>query len=362
MGIVIVCLIEAEMIEDATIAWPLIVRAVLERLEKKRGKKFEARCFNVSCLRLCSECENCQGSSRNVPAFHAKPSTEFRQHSPCGYDALHAKPFDQRKLSLIAFRRDRVTAMRDTKSLMEVAIEAKGIAPKDVPIRQLVELLEAAVSALDAVARENGIEPPAMRLVGVRHGSAAYELYADTDDARVVVRELYNATKKRGVGSGPSVRKALARLHSASKVGQIRITSHLGMQEGKKPPRPIYVEPPMITDDVHSEKGAEHYGRVVGLSVKNEQTFVRLRIDDGGTEEYRAQAELEGRVASFFNKTVRVYVVHTLYGDEVGDGVIEAIDEWTNEEFLNVMHSLRDDLTRQGVTVDVDAWLRELDA
>lgn len=252
--------------------------------------------------------------------------------------------------------------MRDTKSLMEVAIDAKGISPKDVPVRQLVELLEAAVSALDAVAREHGIEPPAMRLVGVREGSAAYELYADSEDARVVVRELYNATKKRGANSGPGVRKALARLHAASKVGQVRITSRLGTQDGKKAPRPVYVEPPIPTDEVHSEMAAEYYGRVVGLFVKNEQTVVRLRMDDGGTEEYQTRRELEGRVASFFNKSARVHVVHTLHGDQVGDGVIEAIDEWTNEEFLDVMHSVRDDLTQQGVTVDVEAWLRELDA
>lgn len=55
--------------------------------------------------------------------------------------------------------------MRNAKPLMELAIEAPGISPKDVPIRHLVELLEAASAALYAVARESGVEPPVMRLV-----------------------------------------------------------------------------------------------------------------------------------------------------------------------------------------------------
>jgi len=245
---------------------------------------------------------------------------------------------------------------------MEIAIEAQGISPKDVPVRQLVELLEAAVSVLDALARERGIEAPAMRLVGVHEGSAAYELYADTPNAERVVQEFFNATKKRGAGSGPSVRRALARLHLATKVGQIRITSHLETREGTVPSPPIYIEPPIVIDELQSEMAAEYYGRVVGLAVKNEQAFVRLRMDDGGTQEYRVRPGLEGRLSPFFNKTVRVYVVHTLYGDDVADGVIESIEEWTNEAFLDVMHEVRDDLSRQGVAIDVETWLRELDA
>jgi hypothetical protein len=251
--------------------------------------------------------------------------------------------------------------MRDVKPLMEVAIEANGISPKDVPVRQLIELLEAAISAVDAVARENGLEPPAMRLVGVRQGSAAYELYSDAANAPKVVRGLYNATKERGAHSGPVVRKALARLHHATKVGQIRITSRVAAQ-GKRPPRPVYVAPPIESEELNSEMAAEYYGRVVGLYVKNEQTFVRFRLDDGGTEEFLTRTDLESRAASLFNRTARVYVVHTLCGDEATDGVIEAIDEWSGEDFLTVMHSLREDLARKGVSVDVEAWLQELDS
>lgn len=252
--------------------------------------------------------------------------------------------------------------MRDTNSLLEVAIEAKGISPRDVPVRQLVELLEAAVSALDAVARQQGLKPPVMRLVGVREGSAAYEFTSDSDDASDVVHQFYEVTKKRGVGCGPEVRKALTRLHSAARVGRIRITSHLGNEASQQLEQPIYVEPPVHLEELHSEMAAEYYGRVVALSVKNEKTFIRMHMDDGGTREYEVVNGLEQRSASFFNKTVRIHVVHTLYGDAMIDGRVEAIEAWANETFLDVMRSVRENLTEQGVTVDVEAWLRELDA
>src|SRR5690606_27072372 len=57
--------------------------------------------------------------------------------------------------------------MSEPKPLLEVAIEGDGLSPSDVPVRQLVELLEATVSAIDAVAAERGLDPPELRLVSV---------------------------------------------------------------------------------------------------------------------------------------------------------------------------------------------------
>ena len=248
--------------------------------------------------------------------------------------------------------------MRDVKPLVEVAIDGEGVSPKDVPVRQLIELLEATASAVEAVAREHGTEPPALRLIGVREGSAAYELYSDAPNAEAVVRDFYQAAKERGANSGPSVCKALSRLHSAGKGDQIRITTRT--PDGKKRARPVYVSTPVESQAAQSEMAAEYYGRIVGLSVRNEQTFVRLRLDDGGTEEFRAKDEVEARAGLFFNKLVRVYVVHTLHGTEVNDGIIEMMSEWADENLLDVMRSIRNDLTKKGVAVDVEAWLQEL--
>lgn len=244
---------------------------------------------------------------------------------------------------------------------MELAIEAPGISPKDIPIRHLVELLEATSAALDAVARESGVEPPVMRLVGLHEGSAAYDLYSDAENAANVVQKFHEAIKDCGATSGASVRKALARLHAVGKDARVRVTSKVPVR-GKKHSAVLYVQQLAETDELQSEMAAEYYGRVVGLQVRNGQTYVRLRYDDGGTEEFRAGPDVERKVAQFFNCTVRMYVLHMLHGSEWTESYIESIEEWSGEDFLAVMQSLRSDLSKKGISVDVEAWLQELDA
>ncbi len=200
-----------------------------------------------------------------------------------------------------------------------------------------------------------------MRLVGLHEGSAAYDLYSDAENAAIVVQKLHVAIRDCGATSGAPVRKALARLHSVGKDARVRVTSKVPVR-GKKQATVLYVQQLAEADELQSEMAAEYYGRIVGLQARNGQIYVRLRFDDGGTEEFRAGQEVERKVVSLFNCTVRMYVLHLLHGSEWTESYIESIEEWSGEDFLSVMQSIRSDLSKKGVSVDVEAWLQELDA
>ena len=55
----------------------------------------------------------------------------------------------------------------------EIAIEGEGLTPSELPVRTLIELLEAATKIVEEVAAERGLRLPPPRLVEVRVGSAA---------------------------------------------------------------------------------------------------------------------------------------------------------------------------------------------
>src|SRR5262249_54246503 len=74
---------------------------------------------------------------------------------------------------------------------LEVAIEGAGLSPADVSVRDLAVLLQATASAIEAIAEEQGVEPPTVRLVAVRSGSAAYDLAIPSPDAPAIIRDFY---------------------------------------------------------------------------------------------------------------------------------------------------------------------------
>lgn len=250
--------------------------------------------------------------------------------------------------------------MNKVKPLLEVAIEGEGLSPADVPVRQLVELLEATVSAVEAVARENGMDPPELRLIDVRSGSAAYDMYSDSPTAEAVVKEFYAVARDRGKESGPGVRKALSRLHSAGKHGSVRLA--LKSTSGKRPPKPIRLAPPIQHADYTLEAEDELYGRIVGLYVKNDTTHVRIKIDDGKTEEFLVEGQNDDAVAHLFNKTVRAVVTYDITGTDVVGGTMDMVSPWEEEDLISVLQSARNELAAEGHTIDAEEWLRELDA
>src|SRR5437870_668593 len=66
---------------------------------------------------------------------------------------------------------------------LTIAIAGEGITPKDVPLRQLAELLEATAAAFEAIAAEKHLDAPNISLLRVKKGSAAYALHCEDSHA-----------------------------------------------------------------------------------------------------------------------------------------------------------------------------------
>src|SRR5687767_3200452 len=94
-----------------------------------------------------------------------------------------------------------------------IAIAGEGITPKDVPLRQLAELLEATAATFEAIAAEKKIEPPKLSLSQVKMGSAAYDVVSEDRYAGRAVSSFVTTVRRRGKGASPRTRNSLSRLH-----------------------------------------------------------------------------------------------------------------------------------------------------
>jgi len=243
---------------------------------------------------------------------------------------------------------------------LEVAIEGDGLSPRDVNVRHLAELLQATAAAVDAVALEEGVDPPELRLVEIRTGSAAYDLLSQHPDAPRVFRGFYNAAKTRGKKNGAPVRHALARMHHSSRIGSIRIVP----RDAKGAPRakPVHLAPPLEEVAATFEAATEVHGRVTGVILgRGEKTVVRLRIDGGGTDDFVADASVAESAARLFGRNVTATVTYEIGADSEVAGHIECVTEWDGADLFDALRDARDELADSGVEIDVGAWLDELD-
>lgn len=249
--------------------------------------------------------------------------------------------------------------MNEDKPLVEVAIAGEGLSPADVPIGQVVELLQATVAAVESIAKDEGLEPPELRLVSVHRGSAGYGLASSSPGAEMVVRRFHAVAKERGAKSGPGVRRALNRLHDAGRqLGSVRIAPKV-----TRAPKPILVAPPVQKASIMVERSTELHGRVLGLSVKNSDTFVRIKVEDSRLEEFIVDdAVVEAKATSLFKKHVVVQATYEVLGEEIIRAHLDGIDAWGNENLLEVLRNARAEFASGDEPVDVKAWLAELDA
>lgn len=245
---------------------------------------------------------------------------------------------------------------------LEVAIAGTNLSPADIPVRHLIELLEAAVSALDAIAQERGakMEPP--RLLEVRGGSAAYELRLPEPSSGPIVEELLGHVESRSVHSSPAIRRAIARLHRAGKQGSVRLRL---VNSSGEPSKPLFVAPPVQMAYAPFETTSEVYARVVAVSAsKGDKVSVRLRLDDGGTVEFDANRDVASIAGRLFLKSVRAEVAYEVTADgEQGSELIniEPFEVVPDDEFLGAFDRISAALVSSGHTMRASDWLKELD-
>jgi len=198
-------------------------------------------------------------------------------------------------------------------------------------------------------------------LVAVRNGSAAYDLRIRDLSAQAVVTEIEQHIKTRGRGSSPTVQHALERLHSAGrKVGSVRFIAYTS--DGKKSDRILRVAPPIAAVPAPYESCSEIYGRVVAVSAGANRMIVKLRLDDGGSHEFRADAELAKQAARLFLRTIRAEVDYEVnFGEESG-GTLTALERWDHaddSDLVSEFDAARESLLEQGVQLRASDWLRD---
>ena len=246
------------------------------------------------------------------------------------------------------------------KPLLTVKIVGEGISPGAVLLRHLASVLEAAASALEASAKEAGVDVPAVSLTKIRTGSAAYDLNSSSPAAETAVRILCQAVRTRGSGHSPDVRQALQRIFDAGRVGTVTLEPRKGILRGGKP---LIVSAPLEpTTETSFEIGSEVYGRIVGILARSEDTAIRLRLADGGTKEFLAADGVEAAAIRLFNRNVRARVVYEVEVGGKRPTVVEQLVAWESDDLLDVLRDLRDELAADGETIDARAWLEELDA
>ena len=227
---------------------------------------------------------------------------------------------------------------------LEVAVAGDGVSPESVPVRETIAVLEAAVALVEAVAREQNVSTPELSLIEVRNHSAGYALCNPNKTGRQVIRRTLDACKKRGEGWGPEVRRSIRRLYAAAKTGHVRISARLN-----KKPTVVNLAAPIGDAASHVEVCDDIYGHIVGVQLVRGEYRVTIRYSDGGSGTFNANADLALLAAPLFDKNVRARVTF-LRGGLDQEGQIEAITQFDEKDFLDVVRTARRRLEERGVS------------
>lgn len=244
---------------------------------------------------------------------------------------------------------------------LRIAIEGDGLGPSDVGIKQLAEFLDATAATLDAIAAEHNLPSPRPSLVAVRKGSAAYELTSDAPTWDPVVIDFYEAAKARGEGRPRAVRRGLERLFGvSSKLGAVRIAP-AGTTDGIRR-RPIHLAVPLGEVASSTSFGTTIHGRIVGVHESDRSFSVRIALAEGGRQDFETTEEVARSAARRFGEKVRATATGRWDGESVSGYAITDIEPWDDVDFLQALAEIRDELAHDGVEIDPDEWIAELDA
>jgi hypothetical protein len=224
----------------------------------------------------------------------------------------------------------------------------------------LAELLQAAAGVVEAVSKDRGTPLPLPTLVAVRAGSAAYDFRIRDESARPVVAEIEHQIRSRAKDATPSVRHAFQRLHTAGgQTGAIRFTAYT--QAGQKKKQHLYVAPPLEVVPTPFDVVAEIHGEVVGVIAGNKVT-VRLRLDDGKLQDFRADFDAARMAARLFLQCIRAQIQYE-YRDGIETlGEIIGIEKWdiaSDHDLVAEFDRARDELLSEGVELRASDWLGE---
>lgn len=234
-----------------------------------------------------------------------------------------------------------------------VAVSGSGLHPRDLPARELIEMLQATLSTLEAIASEKGLKIPkeGFRVTELTTGSVAARVACPDPGAIPVVASFVEAARTRGKNNGPKVRNSLHRLQQASKIGGIRLVY--------SNTEPVDVAAPLQESLPGWEETEEVYGEIVGLHKVRGQVRLTLRHEGGGTTDFIAQDDAARVAVRLFGKQVRGVATFSANDDEDAKGLeILRLESWggdvTGVEFFD---EIRRELAAQDVVIDPVDWL-----
>jgi hypothetical protein len=245
------------------------------------------------------------------------------------------------------------------KTTIAIAVYGDGVKPKDVPVRQLVELLEATAATFDALASDKQVEPPRLSLAKITDGSARYHLVSEDSQAGRIAEAFWSAVKQRGKGASSKVRHQLGRLHrAASRAGAgLRVDPMSGQRASK----PIYLAAPVEEERPQLEESTVVFARVVGVNIDyRDQASVTLRYDDSGSGEFGAEADILARAAEMIGQLVEADVTFARDEETKLALNIEAIRRRkTQSSFMAAIEEARRAMSAKGIVYDSTRILAE---
>ncbi len=242
---------------------------------------------------------------------------------------------------------------------LALAVEGEGLGPKDIPLRHLTELLEAAAATFEALAAEKQIDPPRLSLARITSGSARYEFVSADRQAARVVGAFWTAVKHRGKGTSQRTRHQLGRLYRAAmRTGGALRVEHI---DSKRAAKPIYLAAPIEEDRARIEEATVVFARVVGINIdSHEDASVTLRYDDGGSGEFGADLDVLRKAAELIGQPVEANVTFAK-GEETRLALsIERIRRRkAQSSFMAAIEEARQSLTAKGIVYDSTQILAE---
>ncbi|HWO24934.1 MAG TPA: hypothetical protein VNO30_39605 [Kofleriaceae bacterium] len=241
---------------------------------------------------------------------------------------------------------------------LTIAIEGEGLAPKDIRVRDLIELLEATASTFDALAAEKQLDKPSLSLAKITNGSARLELVSEDRAAPRLVDAFWSVVKSRGKGATPRTRRALGRLHrAAARTGGAAL--RIDPVNDKRGAKPLYLTAPVEEEQAKIEEATLVFARVVGVNIDvQEQGSITLRYDDGGSGEFGADLEILMRAAALIGHPVEANVTFAK-GEEVRHPLnIEGIKKRKPQSSLvAAFEEARREMTAKGIVYDSTALI-----
>jgi hypothetical protein len=254
----------------------------------------------------------------------------------------------------------------DKRPMIQFAVEGAGVSPENVPLDQLVGVLSAANDLWAEIAIESDRAAPPIALTRITPGSACYALAAASceldDQFAALAPRAYRAIQTRGRGHSPGVKKALRKLHKASREGAVSVTAwNVGLGNEQKLDR-IVMALPLDEPVAALSATTEIYGRIAGVESKRNGMHVRLKPLDAPAIELAANESVAVHAARLFNQSVIVRAMAGNTHDSMWSSWSAlSVERWQPaDSFVAVMDEISKSLTADNVEYSAKGVLDQI--